>query len=81
MSISLDGQILPGGTYLSEWKWCFMWRERHSISGNLISGIGLTRRICGIDEDTDKLGYEYYDTNQFAKNKKEIFKHKLKGYK
>jgi len=78
-----DGLMHPN-TYLnasiSPWCRCIMWGKRHSISGKLISGFGFMRTIKG-SEDPDSLGYEHRETNQFAKNKKEIFMHRLNGGK
>ncbi len=80
MSVEIDGQIYSDGIYISNWQRCVMWKGRHSITGNLISGFGFTRTIHGLG-DPGSRGYGYRKTKQFAKNKKEIFKHRLGGGK
>jgi hypothetical protein len=80
MAVEINGEIRSNGTRISKWQRCIMWGKRYSISGELISGFGFMRTISNW-EDPDAVGYNYGETEQFAKNKKEIFKHTLKGYK
>ena len=59
-----------------KWERCIMIRRRKSITGKQICGFGWMRRE-GFYEDPNRPGYEMGQLEQFAKNKKEIFKHKL----
>jgi hypothetical protein len=81
MSMTMEGsrgsrvEMLP--VSWGKWERCVMWRRRESITGKQICGFGWMRRE-GFYEDPNRPGYEMGQLEQFAKNKKEIFKFKLK---
>ena len=68
---------LPSSIKWGEWERCLMIHRRKSITGKQICGFGWMRKE-GIWESPDRPGYYAGSKQQFAKDKKEIFLHKLK---
>lgn len=67
----------------TEWKRTFLFLPKETITGNEIIGFAWTRMLeCRVREYENDVGYYLATGNEwieYARNKKEIFLHNLKG--